>query len=137
MKTISELDKEYAYRINKLMEQEQRIGKVGKNKVGKEYADKQMREWEKKKERLLEKMMEDYNIDQEQALDKYAELEAKPIDYINSYKRSDSYKTESAEREILDSLMTEWSKQPKFVRDMNESLLQIRQDLLNNVELSN
>ena len=137
MKTISELDKEYAYRINKLMEQEQRIGKVGKNKVGKEYADKQMREWEKKKERLLEKMMEDYNIDQEQALDKYAELEAKPIDYINSYKRSDSYKTESAEREILDSLMTEWGKQPKFVRDMNESLLQIRQDLLNNVELSN
>ena len=137
MKTISELDKEYAYRINKLMEQEQRIGKVGKNKVGKEYADKQMREWEKKKERLLEKMMEDYNIDQEQALDKYAELEAKPIDYINSYKRSDSYKTESAEREILDSLMTEWGKQPKFVRDMNESLLQIRQDLLNTVELSN
>jgi hypothetical protein len=60
------------------MEEEQRIGKVGKNKVkDKEYAAKQMKEWEKKKERLIEQMSEDYGIDQFEAADKYAELEQK------------------------------------------------------------
>jgi hypothetical protein len=34
-----------------------------------------MRTWEKKKEKLLEKMMEDYGIDQFQASDKYMDLE--------------------------------------------------------------
>jgi hypothetical protein len=42
-----------------------------------EYAAKQMREWEKKKERLIEQMSEDYGIDQFEAADKYAELEQK------------------------------------------------------------
>lgn len=34
-----------------------------------------MRAWEKKREKLTERMMEDYGIDQFQASDKYAELE--------------------------------------------------------------
>jgi hypothetical protein len=102
------------------MEQEQRIGKVGKNKVGKEYANKQMRDREKKKEKLLERMMEDYKIDQQQATDKYAELEAKPIDFINNYKKSKNFAEEQAERIVLDRLIEERDKQPKFVRNMDE-----------------
>jgi hypothetical protein len=60
------------------MEEEQRIGKVGKNKVkNREYAAKQMAQWEKKKEKLIEQMSEDYGIDQFEAADKYVELEQK------------------------------------------------------------
>lgn len=130
------MDQEYAYEINKLMEQEQRIGKVGKNKVGKEYANKQMRDWEKKKEKLLERMMEDYKIDQQQATDKYAELEAKPIDFINNYKKSKNFAEEQAERIVLDRLLEERSKQPKFVRKMDEGAGIKRQEIINN-ELQN
>lgn len=130
------MDQEYAYEINKLMEQEQRIGKVGKNKVGKEYANKQMRDWEKKKEKLLERMMEDYKIDQQQATDKYAELEAKPIDFINNYKKSKNFAEEQAERIVLDRLIEERDKQPKFVRNMDEGTGIKRQEIINN-ELQN
>ena len=131
------MDHEYAYEINKLQEEEQRIGKVGKNKVGKEYAEKQMKAWEKKKEKLIERMMEDYKIDQFEAQDKYLDLESKGYEYIRKYKRSDRYKEETAEREILDKLMEGWSKQPKFLRDMRDDQLSIRQELVDNVELNN
>lgn len=118
------------------MEQEQRIGKVGKNKVGKEYANKQMRDWEKKKEKLIERMTEDYKIDQQQATDKYAELEAKPIDFINNYKKSKNFAEEQAERIVLDRLIEERDKQPKFVRNMDEGAGIKRQEIINN-ELQN
>lgn len=130
------MDQEYAYEINKLMEQEQRIGKVGKNKVGKEYANKQMRDREKKKEKLIERMTEDYKIDQRQAIDKYAELEAKPIDFINNYKKSKNFAEEQAERIVLDRLIEERDKQPKFVRNMDEGAGIKRQEIINN-ELQN
>lgn len=136
IKWEQQLDQEYAYEINKLMEQEQRIGKVGKNKVGKEYADKQMRNWEKKKEKLIERMTEDYKIDQRQAIDKYAELEAKPIDFINNYKKSKNFAEEQAERIVLDRLIEERDKQPKFVRNMDEGTGIKRQEIINN-ELQN
>lgn len=53
-------DRDFATRIKQLSEEEQRIGKVGKNKVSKEVADKQMREWEKKKEALIKEMQDHY-----------------------------------------------------------------------------
>ena len=53
-------EQEYAYRIRQIEEQEQRIGKVGKNKVNNAYKEKQMREWEAKKERLIEELGEQY-----------------------------------------------------------------------------
>ena len=130
-------DWDFAMRIRQLSEEEQRIGKVGKNKVSKEVADKQMREWEKKKEALIKEMQDYYWIDQFEASDKYLDMEAKWDQYIREYKRSNVYKTETAEREVLDSLMEWWSKQPKFVRDMTEEQLSNRQDLINNIELQN
>lgn len=50
---------------------EQRIGKVWKNKVGKEYSNTQMKEREKKKEALIEKIWEELWIDQFSASDVY------------------------------------------------------------------
>jgi hypothetical protein len=65
------------------------------------------------------------------------ELSQKSVDFANSYKKSTAYRTETAEREVLDRLMEGWSKQPKFVREMDDNQLKIRQDFLNNVELQN
>ena len=96
-----------------------------------------MRTWEKKKEKLIERMMEDYKIDQQQASDKYAELEAKPIDFINSYKKTKNFADEQAERIVLERLMGERERQPKFIRDMDENTAKIRQDIVDNAKLEN
>lgn len=77
----SKLDARFKEDIRKLNEEEQRIGKVGKNKVNKEYQDKQMREWERKKERLLEVMQQEYGgsidrYDANQIVDKFDELQS-------------------------------------------------------------
>ena len=53
-------DRDFAMRVKQLSEEEQRIGKVGKNKVNKAVADKQMRAWEKKKEALIKEMQDYY-----------------------------------------------------------------------------
>lgn len=53
-------ERDFATRIKKLQEEEQRIGKVGKNKVSKEVADKQMREREKKREALIKEIQDYY-----------------------------------------------------------------------------
>lgn len=132
-----EAERDFATRIKQLWEEEQRIGKVGKNKVSKEVADRQMRAWEKKKEALIKEIQDYYWIDQFEASDKYLDIESKWDQYIREYKRSDAYKTDKAEQEILDSLMEWWSKQPKFVRDMNESQLANRQEFINSVDLQN
>lgn len=60
VRSETEADHDFAYRINKLQEEELRIGKVGKNKVNKTVADQQMRAWEKKKEKLIKEMEEYY-----------------------------------------------------------------------------
>lgn len=86
------MDQEFAYRINKLQEEEQRVGKVGKNKVNRSVAKQQQEDLEAKREVLKLEMRERYggteNHDQTRAEDKYAELLGKGIDYINSYKKS-------------------------------------------------
>ena len=135
IKNATTMDQEYAYRINKLMEEEQRIGKVWKTKVWKEYAEKQMRKREKNKEKVIEQIMEDYNIDQQQAIDKYAELEAKPIDYINGYKKSKRFAEEQAERIVLDRIVQERESQPKFIRDMSEDMKTKRNEIMDDMEL--
>jgi len=56
----SKLDQEFAYRINKLTEEEQRVGKVGKNKVDRSVAQKQQADLEKKREALKVEMRERY-----------------------------------------------------------------------------
>ena len=43
-------------------------------------------------------------MDQERAEEKYRELSNKPIDYINSYKKSDKYRTDRAEKKALDQV---------------------------------
>lgn len=60
VKSETEADRDFAYRINKLQEEELRIGKIGKNKVNKTVADQQMRAWEKKKEKVIKEMEEYY-----------------------------------------------------------------------------
>lgn len=104
------LDREFAYRINKIEEAEQRVGKVGRNKVSKEVAERQQNKVDTDRERIKEEMGERYagqgiTLDKAWIEDKYAELVGKPSDYINSYKRSTAYKNETAEREILNSLI--------------------------------
>jgi hypothetical protein len=66
---------DYIRKIKKLQEEEQRIGKVGKNTVNKDYADKQRKTRETKKERIIEMLGEDYGLEKDQAYDKFLELE--------------------------------------------------------------
>ena len=108
VRSETEADREFAYRINKLQEEEQRIGKVGKNKVNKTVADQQKRAWEKKKERIIKEIEEYYGIDQFQAQDKYIDLESKGIDYINEYKNSKRFQEDQAELQVLNQLKEEW-----------------------------
>ena len=108
VRSETEADREFAYRINKLQEEEQRIGKVGKNKVNKTVADQQKRVWEKKKERIIKEIEEYYGIDQFQAQDKYIDLESKGIDYINEYKNSKRFQEDQAELQVLNQLKEEW-----------------------------
>lgn len=81
VKSETELDQEFAYRINKLQEEEQRVGKVGKNKVDRSIAKKQQENLEKKREALKVEMRERYGgkdvNDQERAENKYLELSGK------------------------------------------------------------
>ena len=130
-----EMDKYFAAKINNLEAEEQRIGKVGKNKVSKTVADQQARNLEKKKERILKEMEQFYKIDTNEAYDKYAELRDKPLEFIESYKKSNKYIYESAEREVLNRLLSEWEKQPKFTRSFNQKQLDARSEIINNAEL--
>jgi hypothetical protein len=57
---FSELDMTYAKRIRQLNEMEQKIGKVGKNNVNKDYAYKQASKWEKEWNMLRQDMMAEY-----------------------------------------------------------------------------
>lgn len=128
-------EQEYAYKIRQIEEQEQRIGKVGKNKVNNAYKEKQMREWEAKKERLIEELGEQYWLDANWALDKYNELRDKPYSFIEGYKQSPKFIDEQAERIVLDRLKAEWDKMPKFLKEMTEEQQTKRQEFLDDVEL--
>ena len=127
---------EYAYRIRQIEEQEQRIGKVGKNKVNNAYKDKQMREWEAKKERLIEELWEKFWLDANGASDKYIELRDKPYSFIEEYKESPKFIDEQAERIVLDRLKAEWDKMPKFIKEMTEEQQKQRQDFIDKIKLN-
>jgi hypothetical protein len=129
------MDKYFAVKINNLEAEEQRIGKVGKNKVSKTVSEQQARNLEKKKERILREMEQFYKIDTNEAYNKYAELRDKPLEFIESYKKSNKYIYESAEREVLNRLLKEWEKQPKFTRSFNQKQLDARSEIINNAEL--
>jgi hypothetical protein len=89
------MDKYFAVKIDNLNEEEQRIGKVWKNKVNKEYQDQQKRAHETKKEKIIKEIEQFYfDWDPDSAIkaeDKFKELEATPRDVINSYKKSQNY----------------------------------------------
>lgn len=135
--TLVEDDKYYAYKIRQLEEEEQRIGKVWKNKVNKEYQDQQKRAHETKKEKVIKEIEQVYNLDANGAYDKYQELRDKPVEYIDSYKKSDRFADEEAERIVLERLMEQWSEQPKFTRNMSSEQLQQRNEFIDNVETKN
>lgn len=141
VKSETELDQEFAYRINKLQEEEQRVGKVGKNKVDRAVAKKQQEDLEKKREALKVEMRERYGgkdvNDQERAENKYAELSGKGIDYINNYKKSKGFREEQAEKKVLEQLKEQRAKEPKFVRNMNDDTARSRQEFLDNTEPKN
>lgn len=71
-------------------------------------------------------------MDQERAEEKYKELSEKPIDYINNYKKSKKYRTDRAEKKVLDQLREVWGKQPKFIREMDDKTANKRQDIVSN-----
>lgn len=141
VKSETELDQEFAYRINKLQEEEQRVGKVGKNKVDRTVAKKQQEDLEAKRDALKVEMRERYggteNHDQARADDKYLELAGKGIDYINNYKKSKGFREEQAEKKVLEQLKEQRAKEPKFVRDMNDDTARSRQEFLDNTEPKN
>ena len=67
---------EFKKRIYKLEQQEQRVWKVGKNKIWKtfewkDYKKKQDISWLKAKDKLIEELWEYYNVDQFEAMDIY------------------------------------------------------------------
>lgn len=62
---------EYSKKIETIENIEQRIGKVWRQKVGKEYNRKQEKDWIIKKERVIESISEDFNLDQFAASDMY------------------------------------------------------------------
>lgn len=95
------LDHKFAYEINKLSEREKKILSMkSKKKSEKEYL-----KLEEEKERLKEKMGEQYNDQsKERVEEKYADLESKPIEYINEYKKSKAFKEDQAEKQVLDKL---------------------------------
>ena len=141
VKSETELDQEFAYRINKLQEEEQRVGKVGKNKVDRSIAKQQQEALEKKREALKVEMRERYGgkdvNDQERAENKYLELSGKGIDYINNYKKSKGFREEQAEKKVLEQLKEQRAKEPKFVRNMNDDTARNRQEFLDNAEPKN
>lgn len=109
---------------------------MGKNKVNRAEAQKQQNAVDDKRDALKIEMRERYagqgnTLDQERAEEKYKELAGKPTDYINSYKKSNKYRTDRAEKKVLDQLREVWSKQPKFIREMDDTTAGKRQDIIN------
>ena len=125
------LDHYYAYKINQLQEEEQRIGKVWNKKVNKSYAEEQMKAWEKKKEKLKEDMAQDYwDKDINRVEDKYGELESKPIDYINEWTKSKKFVVDEAEQQVIAKLQENWNKINRFELNMTEEEKKVREDIL-------
>lgn len=125
------LDHYYAYKINQLQEEEQRIGKVWNKKVNKSYAEEQMKAWEKKKEKLKEDMAQDYwDKDINRVEDKYGELESKPIDYINEWTKSKKFVVDEAEQQVIKQLQENWNKINRFELNMTEEEKKVREDIL-------
>ena len=136
-----EMDKYFAVKIDNLNEEEQRIGKVGKNKVNKAVAKQQEGNRAKKRERLIKEIEQFYfDWDPDSAMkaeDKFKELEATPRDVIDSYKKSQNYIYESAERELLNRYLKEWDKQPKFTKSMTQKQLENRAEILASIKPQN
>lgn len=79
-------------RIAKLEHKEQRIGKVGKNKISKDKAHKQSIEVDRERESIIEDIQEHYNFEStNDAYDMYAQLRDVPIDEIKYEPRKWSY----------------------------------------------
>lgn len=108
------LDHKYAYQIQKLQEEEQRIGKVGNRKVNKEYAEKQRQAWIEKREALIKSMDQAYNKDTNRSNEKYRELEWKSLSFINEWTRSKRFAVDEAEQEVITNLQNNWNKINKF-----------------------
>ena len=138
--SISNDEPYYAYKIRQLEEEEQRIGKIGKNKVSKAVADQQSRNLVEKRERLIKELEQVYfdgdPDSANKAAEKYVELRDKPLSFIEQYTKSSRFPEEQAERIILDRLMNEWNQQPKFTRQLSEEGINKRNELLN-TELNN
>ena len=133
----SNLDQEFAYRIYQLGQKEQRVGKVGKNKVDRSIAKEQQNKLEKERDALKVEMRERYawqwvDLDQTRGDEKYAELEWKWIDYINNYKKSKQFRDQKAEEQVLNQLKNDRKKQPKFIRDMDDNMASKRDQIVNN-----
>lgn len=77
---------DFIKRVAKIEAQEQRIGKVGNNKVGAEAKDKQMRQREKDKESLIEDIWAEYGLDTNEAYDKYDDFNRASYETINMTK---------------------------------------------------
>lgn len=125
------LDHKYAYEIQQLQEEEQRIGKVWNKKVNKTYAEEQMKTWETKKEKLKEDMKQAYwDKDNDRVEDKYSELEWKPIDFINEWKKSKRFAVDEAEQQVIAKLQENWNKIKRFELNMTEEEKKVREDIL-------
>lgn len=134
-------DQYYAYKIRQIEEQEQRIGKVGKNKVGKEYADKQKKAVDEKREAIIKEIEQAYfDGDPDganKASSKYDELRDKPVEFIDSYKKTNRFVEDQAESIILERLKEQRANQPKFTKKLTQEVLDQRNELINNTELNN
>ena len=79
-------------RIAKLENREQRIGKVGKNKISKDKAHQQSLEVDKERESIIEDIKAHYQFEYtNDAYDMYAQLRDVPIDQIKYEPRKGSY----------------------------------------------
>ena len=108
------LDHKFAYEIQKLQEEEQRIGKVWNRKVNKEYAEKQRSAWVEKREDLVKRMEQAYDKDTNRANEKYRELEWKSLSFINEWTRSKRFAVDEAEQEVITNLQNNWNKINRF-----------------------
>jgi hypothetical protein len=70
--------------VAKIEAEEQMIGTMFGKKVGKQASTQQMKEREKKKEKLILDIQQHYNIDTNEAYDKYDELVDTPIDELTT-----------------------------------------------------
>lgn len=98
---------------------------------GKAKSQKEYMALEKDKERLKERMGEQYgNQSTERVDEKYADLESKPLEYINEYKKSKEFKESESEKKVLGQLQNEWKKQPEFLRKMDDNMNKQRQQII-------